>query len=44
MQIIIRNIAWAVNRHIIMISKGSRDTEDMSAVLNLKKISFVSQT
>ncbi len=30
MQIIIRNIAWAVNQHIIMISEWSRDTEDWS--------------
>ncbi len=28
--IIIRNVSWAVNQHIIMISEGSRDTKDWS--------------
>jgi len=27
---ITRNVAWAVNQHIIMISEGSCDTEDYS--------------
>ncbi len=28
--ILIRNVSWAANQHIIMISEGSRDTEDWS--------------
>ncbi len=28
--IIIRNVSWAANEHIRMISEGSRDTEDCS--------------
>ncbi len=28
--IIIRNVSWAANQHIIMISEGSCDTEDWS--------------
>ncbi len=28
--IIIRNVSWAVNQHIIMISEGSCDSEDWS--------------
>ncbi len=28
--IIIRNVSWAANQHIIMISEGSCDTEDCS--------------
>ncbi len=28
--LIIRNVLWAANQHIRMISEGSRDTEDWS--------------
>ncbi len=28
--IIIRNVSWAANQHIMMISEGSCDTEDWS--------------
>ncbi len=30
--IIIRNVSWAANQHIRMISEGSRDTEDTEEI------------
>ncbi len=41
LMIILRNVSWAVNQHIIIISEGSCDTEDWSNVFYITGMHYI---